>query len=111
ATWTKLRRCGTSRSKHSNGSRREEQMIIHKTITVARPPDVAFKLFTDEIGSWWPSQTHSFVGGDARCVLEPAVGGRLYERNSEGKEYTIGEVVAYEPGRRVSFTWNHGEGK
>ena len=87
-------------------------MIIHKTITVGRPADVAFKLFADQIGSWWPSHTHSFIeGGNATCALEPKVGGRLYETNPEGKEYTIGEVTAYEPGKLVAFSWNHGEGK
>lgn len=86
-------------------------MIIHKTLTVARPPDVAFKIFVDELAQWWPSHSHSFVGGDAKPTIEPRVGGRFFERNSEGSEYTIGEVLAYEPGARVSFTWNHGKGK
>jgi len=87
-------------------------MIIHKTISIARPPDVAFKLFVEEIGQWWPQGTgHSFVGGDSRPTMESHVGGRFYERNSEGKEYTIGEVLAYEPGDRVAFTWHHGEDK
>ena len=87
-------------------------MIIHKTIKVGRPADVAFKLFADQLGSWWPTQSHSFIeGGNATSVLEPRVGGRLYEHNPEGKEYTIGEVTAYEPGKLVAFSWNHGEGK
>lgn len=85
-------------------------MIVHKTITVPRPPDVAFKIFVDEIAQWWPSQSHSFVG-EGKPTIEPRAGGRYYERNAAGDEYTIGEVLAYEPGERVSFTWNHGEGK
>jgi len=87
-------------------------MIIHKSVKVGRPIDVAFKLFTDQIGSWWPSHTHSFIeGGNATCILEPKVGGRIYERNPEGKEHTIGEVTAFEPPELIAFTWNHGEGK
>jgi uncharacterized protein YndB with AHSA1/START domain len=77
---------------------------IQKSVTVARPVDAAFRAFVD-IGTWWP-RTHSYGEGRAKdIVLEPRVGGRFYERFTDGEEFVIGEVTTYEPPRRVVFTW------
>jgi uncharacterized protein YndB with AHSA1/START domain len=85
-------------------------MIIHKTITVARPPDVAFKIFVEEIGQWWPNEKYMFLGAESKATIETRVGGRVYNRHPDGREYVIGQVVRYEPGARLTFTWNHGDG-
>ena len=29
-------------------------MTIRKAMSVARPPEIAFRVFTEQIGSWWP---------------------------------------------------------
>ena len=86
-------------------------MIVHKSISVARPPDVAFKLFVDQMGEWWPKDTgHSFLGGNTTLVVEPKAGGHFYEKSLDNDDiYVIGEVLAYEPGTRVTFTWKHRE--
>jgi len=77
---------------------------IRKSITVARPADAAFRTFMD-IGSWWP-RTHSYDTARAKdIVLEARAGGRFYERYADGEEFVIGRVVAYDPPRRVVFTW------
>jgi uncharacterized protein YndB with AHSA1/START domain len=86
-------------------------MIVHKSITVARPADVAFKIFVEEIQQWWPVQTHSFLGPDATIVIESREGGRFFQTSPDGREYEIGVVTRYEPGQRLTYTWNHGEGK
>ena len=86
-------------------------MIVHKSVTIARPPDVAFKIFVEEIAQWWPVDKYSFLGPDATPIIEPRVGGRFYETSPDGREYTIGEVLRYEPGVRLTYTWNHREGK
>lgn len=77
---------------------------IQKSVTVARPREAAFRMFMD-IGSWWP-RTHSYGEARAKDVfLEDRVGGRFYERYTDGEEFVIGRVVAYDPPRRVAFTW------
>lgn len=77
---------------------------IRKTVTVARPVEAAFETFMN-IGSWWP-RTHSYDQARAKDIfLENRVGGRFYERYTDGKEFVIGRVVAYDPPRRVAFTW------
>ena len=35
-------------------------MIIHKTVRVARPPDIALKIFVEEMGRWWPNEKYMF---------------------------------------------------
>ena len=42
-------------------------------------------------------------------ILEPFVGGRFYERYDDGEEHTIGEVLAWDRPRAVTFTWRHDE--
>lgn len=77
-------------------------MTIRKSIWVARPPAVSFKIFCDEMCDWWPG---GFNGKDSKLCLEPTVGGRFYERKPDGTEYEIGRVTAYEPASLVAFSW------
>jgi uncharacterized protein YndB with AHSA1/START domain len=77
------------------------------TVDVEQPIDAAFTLFTEKIGTWWPTKTHS-IGEDrvAELVFEPRVGGRLFERLDDGTEYAWGEVLVWEPPTRVTITWH-----
>lgn len=77
---------------------------IHKTVTIARPVEAAFRVFMN-MRAWWP-RTHSYHRDRVEEIgLENRVGGRFYERHTDGGEFVIGRVVAYEPPRRVVFTW------
>jgi uncharacterized protein YndB with AHSA1/START domain len=80
-------------------------MTIHKQIRVERPADVAFRLFCEEIGRWWPKGTSLADKVLTDLVLEGRVGGRFYEVHDDGTEFEIGRVTAYEPPRVVAFTW------
>ncbi len=80
---------------------------IRLSATVARPAADAFRIFTEGIGEWWPSNRgYSFGGGRLKEVcLEPVAGGRLYERYTDGEEFEVGRVIVCEPPRRIVFTW------
>lgn len=80
-----------------------------KNVTVKAPPDAAFRRFTAEIGAWWPLGSHSVGGQDAETVtMEGRAGGRIVERIRGGRECVWGTVTAWDPPRRVAFTWHPG---
>ncbi len=80
---------------------------IRLSAMVRRTAAEAFRLFTDGIGEWWPSHLgYSYGGGRLKELrLEPVVGGRFYERYTDGEEFEVGRVIACEPPRRIVFTW------
>jgi uncharacterized protein YndB with AHSA1/START domain len=84
-------------------------LTLRKTITVARPPEVAFRVFTEGLASWWPARTHS-VGHERvdTIVLEGHVGGRFYERLDDGTEHDWGEITTWDPPGRLGMTWHAG---
>jgi uncharacterized protein YndB with AHSA1/START domain len=86
-------------------------MTIKKSIHVARPVEAAFRLFTRDIGKWWPLKDGYSFGGDRadQIHLEAREGGRFYERFSDGEEFVVGVVTACAPPSRVVFTWKSPE--
>jgi uncharacterized protein YndB with AHSA1/START domain len=84
---------------------------IRKTVTIECTVEHAFRTFTEGIGTWWPLHTHSISvmedGSEPSeiAVMEPRVGGRLYERTRDGRECDWGSVLAWEPPDRVVLEW------
>lgn len=78
-----------------------------KELTVAAPVERAWSVFTAEITSWWPADTHSISPERVReIVFEARLGGRIIERWDDGTEYSWGEVDLCEPPHRVRFSWH-----
>lgn len=80
---------------------------IRRSVSVSWDPVTAFRRFTADFGTWWPSRSHS-IGGNLvrRIVLEPHVGGLIYEEHADGRRFQWGEVRLWQPPRRVEFTWH-----
>jgi uncharacterized protein YndB with AHSA1/START domain len=90
-------------------SQQTSELVIEKSITVAAPVDRAFRVFTAELGSWWPLASKSVSQKDAETVIvEPRVGGRVVERARGGEEHLWGEVLVWEPSSRFAFSWHPG---
>ena len=82
------------------------QTAVRKSVIVAAPVALAFEVFTGRIESWWPMESHHI--GEAACaavVIEPRPGGRWYERGVDGVECLWGQVLLWEPERRVVLVW------
>jgi uncharacterized protein YndB with AHSA1/START domain len=78
---------------------------VRKSIEVRAAPARAFRFFTARIGQWWPP-SHSILGVPPQdVVIEPAVGGRWYERGRDGSECDWGRVLAWEPPHRLVLSW------
>lgn len=71
---------------------------IKRSISVSWSPETAFRRFTEEFGSWWPSRTHS-IGGERikQLVFEQHEGGRIYEEHMDGRRFQWGQVTLWEP--------------
>jgi uncharacterized protein YndB with AHSA1/START domain len=78
---------------------------VRQSVRVRRPVEAAFDLFTRDIGSWWPVETHHVRGDVIGVVFEGRQGGRIYERCRDGQTAEWGRVRAWEPPTRVVFTW------
>jgi uncharacterized protein YndB with AHSA1/START domain len=73
-------------------------------------PEHAFDVWTSRIGTWWPKD-HT-VGGEREVdvILEPGVGGLIYERDGDNVEHIWGRITTWEPPSRLAFAWHIGRG-
>ncbi len=79
---------------------------VRASIVVEVPAAEAFRVFTDDIASWWNPDHHILDGQLAEMVFEPRVGGHVIDRATDGKECRWARVLAYEPPERVVFSWD-----
>jgi uncharacterized protein YndB with AHSA1/START domain len=84
---------------------------ITRTVTVKAPVDRAFLAFTQQMGTWWPLETHSIAvdqGLEQRAEtlrVEGREGGRIEEVLEDGSTRGWGAVDVWEPPDRVVFRW------
>ena len=78
---------------------------------VSRTPAEAFKLFTAEIASWWPTGVYSVSQDRLKdVVFETHAGGNIYEVRDDGETYPWGDVIVWEPPGRFVMHWYPGRG-
>jgi DNA-binding transcriptional ArsR family regulator len=79
---------------------------VKQSIVVEAPIARAFKVFTEQFGSFKPPE-HNMLGVEiAETVFEPRVGGHIYDRGTDGSECRWARVLAYEPPDRVLLSWD-----
>ncbi len=82
--------------------------VVRQAQTRLAPPE-AFRLFTERVNEWWPLPSHSVWGDEAAaCRMEGMMGGRFYELHRDGRECEWGRVLAWEPPRRLVFSFYPG---
>lgn len=79
---------------------------VRVDIVVEAPIDRAFVVFTEGLGTWFPPEYNLLPVPIAERVFEPRVGGRVYDRGTDGTECHWADVLAYEPPVRVVISWN-----
>jgi uncharacterized protein YndB with AHSA1/START domain len=85
------------------------QAVVRKSVLVNAPQAHAFAVFTEQHGTWWPLKTHHIGADPAQtAIIEPAVGGRWFERSSDGAECDWGRVLVWEPPHRIVLSWDIG---
>ncbi|MDQ2959964.1 MAG: SRPBCC family protein [Candidatus Dormibacteraeota bacterium] len=79
---------------------------VRTAITVEAPIEKAFSVFTDGMATWWPKENHIIEAELAEMVLEPRVGGRIFDRGVDGSECVWAHVLAYQPPTQFVFSWD-----
>src|SRR5688572_15850364 len=79
---------------------------VRASIVVAAPIVRAFKVFTEDFGSFKPAEHNLLNVAIAETVFEPKVGGFLYDRGVDGSICRWARVLAYEPPNRVLMSWD-----
>lgn len=79
---------------------------VKQSIVVEAPIERAFKVFTEEFGSFKPPEHNMLAVPIAETVFERRVGGYLYDRGTDGSECRWARVLAYEPPNRVLLSWD-----
>ncbi len=81
------------------------QTTVSVSTVVDAPIERAFIVFTEDIGSWWPQEHHMLQGQESHMVMEPEVGGRIYEKGADGSDCQWSHVLVWEQPHRIVFSW------
>jgi uncharacterized protein YndB with AHSA1/START domain len=93
----------TARSAAAN----DDPNSVRKVSMVSAPPAVAWRVFTERMGTWWPLAVYKIGKANAvDAVIEPRVGGRWYERGDDGSTCDWGRVLVWEPPSRLVLSWD-----
>jgi uncharacterized protein YndB with AHSA1/START domain len=80
---------------------------VRKVVSVKAPLDVAWRVFTEKMGGWWPLAHYKIGKANAvDAVVEPRAGGRWYERGEDGSTCEWGTVLVWEPPSRLVLSWD-----
>jgi len=85
----------------------EDPNSVRKVVRVQAPPAIAWRVFTEQMGAWWPLASYKI--GKAKAVdaiIEPRVGGRWYEQGEDGSTCDWGSVLAWEPPARLVLSYD-----
>jgi uncharacterized protein YndB with AHSA1/START domain len=87
-------------------SAQAQDTSVRTSIVVEAPIERAFRVFTEDFGSFKPPE-HNLLGVEiAETVFEPREGGHVYDRGVDGSECRWARVLAYEPPNRVVISWD-----
>lgn len=78
---------------------------VEKSVTVSASAERAFRVFTEGFDTWWPRTHHIGSAPMKRAVIEGFVGGRCYSEQVDGSDCPWGQVLVWDPPRRIVFAW------
>ena len=83
--------------------------VARAEVVVDASPEQAFRIFTEEIGLWWRTDTPYWNDRERGLSvrIEPGIGGRFVEVYDieTGTGFEVGRVTTWEPGERLAFSW------
>lgn len=86
---------------------------IIKEVQVAADPRRAFKVFTQDIGKWWPLDSHSVSANSGKTprhlTMGAAIGEPITETTHDGGTSVWGTITDWKDGEILGFTWHPGK--
>ena len=79
---------------------------VHTQIVVNAPVEHAFRVFTEQFDQIKPREHNLLAVPIAETVLEPRVGGDVYDRGEDGSVCRWARVLAFEPPERLVISWD-----
>jgi uncharacterized protein YndB with AHSA1/START domain len=83
-----------------------QEASVRATIVVDASIERAFSVFTEDFDRIKPREHNMLAVEIAETVLEPQVGGHIYDRGVDGSECRWARVLAFEPPERIVFSWD-----
>lgn len=78
---------------------------VRKSVRVRANAERAFRVFTKDMGSWWPRTHHIGKSPMTGIVIEGRPGGTIYSDQEDGTKCPWGTVLVWDPPRRLVFAW------
>lgn len=87
----------------------EIQPVV-ESVEVGLVVEEAFRLFTEQMHTWWPVARHSIGEGKVETIVfEGRTGGRVYERWDDGAEADWADILEWDPPHRLRLAWHPNE--
>lgn len=83
-----------------------ERTALRTGITVEVPIDYAFRVFTERFDEIKPREHNLLAVPIERTVLEPHVGGTVYDVGTDGSVCTWARVLACDPPNSLTISWD-----
>lgn len=83
-----------------------EPNSLQAEVTVTVPAEHAFRVFTERFDEIKPREHNLLEVPVERTVLEPFVGGDVYDIGTDGSRCRWARVLAYDPPHRLVISWD-----
>lgn len=95
----------TGESAAGAGQAEAQMRTVRRSVRVKATPKRAFRVFAEEMDSWWPKSHHIGSLPMKGIVVEGRPGGAIYSVQEDGTNCPWASVLAWEPPHRFVFAW------
>jgi uncharacterized protein YndB with AHSA1/START domain len=83
----------------------QELEPVRKSVRVKADVARAFRVFTEEMDSWWPRTHHIGSSPMKRVIVEGRPMGKIYTEQEDGTDCPWGSVLTWEPPHLFVMAW------